>query len=44
MPSIDAAEQTVAADLNQRCADAEFDRDFPENSKFIRRTIKTREY
>ncbi|WP_051439950.1 GSU2403 family nucleotidyltransferase fold protein [Methylobacterium sp. 10] len=44
MPSIDAAAQTVFADLNQRCADAEFDRDFPENGKFIRRTIKAREY
>jgi hypothetical protein len=36
--------QTMFADLIQRCLDAEFDRDFPENGSFSRKERKGRAY
>jgi hypothetical protein len=44
METIGLARQTLFADLVQRCADAEFDREYPENGQFLNRDRKGRSY
>ena len=44
MERIALAHQTVFADLIQKCLDAEFDTEFPENGSFTIQTHKDRKY